>query len=251
MPNIQDYLVPRRPASRFGAIDIAHAWQPLDEIGGDFLHYERVDEHLLYLEIGDVIGHGAHAGLVMTALHGLLFGLRQQHSPVDRMASSANDFLCRLQSAGATREKPVTQTLLCSMFIMRIDFRTATATYCNAGHPPAMYALHSSEPTIMALQTGGTILGALPTARYAHATLRPARGDTVLLFTDGLSEASNPSGEELGRAAIEELLRKVRLLPPREIVPPICNLAVEFRAGGTASDDLSIAVLQFNNNWLV
>jgi len=250
LPNIQEFLVPRRPASRYGAVEVAHLWSPLDEIGGDFLYYEQVAEQFVSLEIGDVIGHGTHAGLVMTALHGLLFGLRQQVVPLDRMLASANEFLWRLQQLQTSQSRDATfRSLLCSMFLLRIDLKNQTLTYSNAGHPPALYLPSGVDADVLWLESGGLILGALPTATYQASQLRPVSGDTILLFTDGLSESRNPSGDELGMARLEAILREIQPLNVRQIVDEVNTRLAAYRGGAAATDDVAVAVVRFGNKW--
>jgi len=250
LPNIQEFLVPRRPSSRYGRVEVAHLWRPLDEIGGDFLYYEQIAQQFLSLEIGDVMGHGTHAGLVMTALHGLLFGLRQQVVPLDKMLQSANEFLWRLQQLQTTQSlEGSSRSLLCSMFLLRVDLKNRTLSYCNGGHPAALYLPSDADAEILWLQTGGLILGALPTASYQAAQLRPVAGDTVLLFTDVLSESRSYAGEEFGTTRLETILRECRISRPREIVEQMERRLTEFRGTAVTTDDLAVAVLQFGSKW--
>jgi serine phosphatase RsbU (regulator of sigma subunit) len=249
IPNIQEFLIPRRPSSKYGSVEVAHLWHPLDDIGGDYLYYEQVDNQFLSIEIGDVIGHGTHSGLVMTALHGLLFGLRQELIPLDTMLSNANDFLWRLTQMQNSHDPDNTAQLLCSMFLMRVDVKNRIMTYCNAGHPAALYLPSTAEAEIMSLQTGGIILGAIPGAQYHASPLRPAAGDTVLLFTDGLSEARGATGDEFGTARLEKLLREFRTLKPREIVEQLRRRVSEHWGEAPSTDDVSIAVIQFGSKW--
>jgi sigma-B regulation protein RsbU (phosphoserine phosphatase) len=249
LPNIQEYLIPRRPSSRYAALEVAHIWLPLEPIGGDFLYYERINDDFITIEVGDVTGHGTQAGLVMTALHGLFFGLRAQLVPVDNMMMRANDFLCRLQQVDTRDPRVFAQQWLCSMFLLRVDFKNRSLTYCNAGHPPGLYLPNGTDGEIMPLKSGGLILGAIPNGKYTPAVLRPASGDLVLLFTDGVSEAVGPTGHEFGVERLEQALRELRDLPPRDIASQITNRVNDFRKDATATDDIAMAILKFGQNW--
>jgi sigma-B regulation protein RsbU (phosphoserine phosphatase) len=249
IPNIQRFLVPRRPSKKFGSLEVAHLWRPLHDIGGDFLYYELVDEDHLSVEIGDVIGHDIHSGLVMTALHGLLFGLRQRLAPLNEILDHANRFLCRLKELEESRGSDGTvHPLLTSMFLLRVDYRRKTLTYCNAGHPHPLF-LPKGNGKILHLKTGGPILGQNPEARYDEVVLRPAAGDTVLMFTDGLSEAANDQEQEFGTERLEQLLRETHESPPRTLVEQIDQRVSGFCASTPISDDVAMAVLQFGPNW--
>jgi phosphoserine phosphatase RsbU/P len=250
LPNIQRNLVPRRPSTRYGHVEVAHLWEPLDEIGGDFLYYEKVCDRYLSLEIGDVTGHGTEAGLVMTALHGLFFGQRQRSAAPDQMLADANAFLCRLRNRDSRHDaNAFVQHMMCSMFLLRLDLETGVLAYCNAGHPAALYLAHGTEGPIISLQSGGPILGVLDEAKYQASQMRPAAGDTLLVFTDGLSEAANAADEEFGSERLQRLLESLHTVEPREIVQRVSRAVGEFRATAPTTDDVAMAVMQFGSKW--
>jgi phosphoserine phosphatase RsbU/P len=250
LPNIQRYLVPRRPSLKVSHVEIAHSWDPLDDIGGDFLYYERTGDRHVSLEIGDVTGHGAEAGLVMTALHGLFFGLRQRIAPLHQMLADANVFLCRLRQDAQIDPKAFAQHMMCSMFVMRLDLSTGVLTYSNAGHPAALYLAGGVDGHIIPLQGGGPILGVLPHAVYQELTMKPEPGDTLLVYTDGVPESSDSEEHEFGNERLRELLRAVQSLPPREIIEEIQRTIGQFRCGTGRTDDVAVAVMQFGAKWL-
>jgi sigma-B regulation protein RsbU (phosphoserine phosphatase) len=91
-----------------------------------------------------------------------------------------------------------------------------TLTYVNAGHNPPL--LLRRDGSVEPLEQGGVILGMAPNLRYEQASIELAPEDFLLMYTDGVSEAMNPSGEEFGEERIRDLLLKYRLLHPQEIV---------------------------------
>jgi sigma-B regulation protein RsbU (phosphoserine phosphatase) len=249
-PNIQRYLVPRRPYLRVSQVEIAHFWDPLDEIGGDFLYYERIGTRYVCLEVGDVMGHGAQAGLVMTALHGLFFGLRQRIAPLHQMLSDANSFLCRLRHDPHRDSDAFVKHMMCTMLLLRLDLQTGVLAYCNAGHPAALYLAHSAEGSIIPLQGGGPILGVIDSAKYEELAMRPIAGDTLLVFTDGVSESCNDKDDEYGNDRLRHLLQRIYTLSPREIVAEIKQTIAQFRGSAARTDDCAVAVMQFGPKWL-
>jgi len=249
LPNIQRYLVPRRPSLKVSQVEIAHFWEPLDEISGDFLYYERVGMRHLSLEIGDVTGHGAQAGLVMTALHGLFFGLRQRVAPLHRMLTDANTFLCRLGQDPSRHPDAFVEHMMCTMLLLRLDMQTGVLTYCNAGHPAALYLDHSSESSIIPLQGGGPILGVIESAKYEELSIRPVAGDTLLVFTDGIPETHNDASDEYGGNRLRDRLLGIYTLPPRDIAARIQQDVSDFRGSAPKTDDCTAAVMQFGLKW--
>jgi sigma-B regulation protein RsbU (phosphoserine phosphatase) len=234
---------------RQAQVEIAHLWEPLDEIGGDFLYYERVGPRYISLEIGDVTGHGTEAGLVMTALHGLFFGLRQGIAPLDQMLAHANTFLCRLAQDARNDPAAFAQHMMCTMCLLRLDLEKGVLKYCNAGHPAALY-LPSGSEDIIPLQSGGPILGVIGSARYQELEMRPEAGDTLLIFTDGLTETCDEQDQEYGVGRLQELLRSVQMLPPLKIVDHVLRAVTEYRGTARKNDDLALAVMQFGPKWV-
>jgi phosphoserine phosphatase RsbU/P len=250
IPNIQSSLVPRRPSTRFASVEIAHSWEPLDEIGGDFLFYEKSGDRYVSLEIGDVTGHGIYSGLIMTALHGLMFGHRRNLTAPEVIMANANAFLCRLRELQSSRDPhSLVRMMMCSLFILRVDFDKRVVTYCNAGHPPPLYVTNDATVQTLKLGSRNLILGVKPTAIYRAFTLRPAAGDTLLLFTDGISEATNEADAEFGVDRLDGLLCANKHLKPREIIDCICTAMTDFRGTRAMTDDAAMAVLQFGTNW--
>lgn len=249
LPNIQRYLVPRRPSMRVSHVEIAHSWEPLDAIGGDFLYYEKTAGRYVSLEIGDVTGHGAEAGLVMTALHGLFFGLRQRIAPLHQMLSDANTFLCRLGQDTQRDTSSFVQHMMCSMFLLRLDLETGVVAYSNAGHPAALYLASGTDGNIIRLQSCGPILGVINNASYNELTMRPLAGDTLLLFTDGVTETCDDKDQEFGHDRLGELLRTAHNLEPRELVEAVVRAITSFRGDATKTDDVALAAMQFGPKW--
>jgi serine phosphatase RsbU (regulator of sigma subunit) len=186
----------------------------------------------------------------MTALHGLFFGLRQRIAPLDQMLSDANAFLCRLGQQEAKREaNAFAQHMMCSMFLMRLDLESGVLSYCNAGHPAALYLACGTEGQIISLQSGGPILGVVPNAKYQSLQLRPVPGDLLLVFTDGLSETANEAELEFGARGLAQLMQHLQGLEPREIVEHIIHAVSVFRGTAPTTDDVAVAVLQFGPKW--
>jgi sigma-B regulation protein RsbU (phosphoserine phosphatase) len=247
--NIQRSFLPKRPIARNG-IEAAHAWVPLEEIGGDFLYYGFNEDASFSMEIGDVLGHGTRAGLVMAALHGLIYGLRGVNAPVNHGVARANSFLCALPLPRVAEEPPKDQPFMASFFALRIDLKRRTLSWCNAGHPPPLYlGGGSDDPRVLPLSTGGLVLGVLGETQYQLGTLRPDPGDVLLLFTDGLTEARDAEGREFGDMCdLSAQLPRWRGRSAKECVMATQDLLSK-HTSLPLSDDLCITVLRFTEKW--
>jgi serine phosphatase RsbU (regulator of sigma subunit) len=115
-------------------------------------------------------------------------------------------------------------------------------TYCNAGHNPPL--LMRADGTIERLSSCGTILGIFPDMGYEARTCRFGRDDVLTLFSDGVTEETNPSGEEFGEPRLTELVLKSARREAGALVSDI-NLAVTaWAAGAPAADDITVVVVR-------
>jgi sigma-B regulation protein RsbU (phosphoserine phosphatase) len=141
-----------------------------------------------------------------------------------------------------------------TFFYAQIDERSRQLRYVNAGHNPP-YLLRHIEPElggvpeastmqIDELSTGGTVIGMFPQASYEEAKVDLRRGDVLVLFTDGVTEALNPSEEEFGEARLKDLLRRVAHLPVDDMSAQISQELKRWIAHAEQHDDLTFMVMK-------
>lgn len=126
----------------------------------------------------------------------------------------------------------------------------------NAGHPPPLWYRASRDEwswleTRRASERGrvaGVPLGLLADVTYDRLVVRPQSGDVVLLYSDGVSEATNPAGTELGREGLIELMRTIDPRSPQALGSQLADALRSFREGGAAEDDQTIIVLRKNDS---
>lgn len=191
---IQQMLLPSKLPQPAGA-QIAGAWQPAREVGGDYFDVIQLDEKRIGICVGDVAGKGITAALLMANLQASFRAFATADASPEVVCTKLNKFLCANTAPG----KFVT------FFYAVLDADGPTLTYENAGHSPGL--LLRSNGTTESLQGGGAVLGALPDWAYQDyvAKLRP--GDKLLLSTDGITEAENGQLEEFGEERLVEVAR--------------------------------------------
>ncbi|MDZ4754626.1 MAG: PP2C family protein-serine/threonine phosphatase [Phycisphaerae bacterium] len=184
---IHDRLMP--DALNTGPMLVDLAYEPMREIGGDmlFIHQSGLKNSAVtavHLTLIDVTGHGITAALAVHRLHGELlriFGTQDDPTPV-RVMSLLNDYLLLTTSH---------DSLFATALVVRIDADTGAVTFASAAHPDAM--IRAVDGSVRRLASTTCVLGACPAecfdADLAHATLD--RGETLILFTDGLNEATS------------------------------------------------------------
>jgi sigma-B regulation protein RsbU (phosphoserine phosphatase) len=121
-----------------------------------------------------------------------------------------------------------------------LDPATGEFEYTSAGHNPPL--LVRAAGGYEALGGGGVILGILPGAKYESKRVRLAKGDVLVMFSDGVTEAPNPQGEEYGEARLANLVAELAAQPAAEIVEAIHKSVHEFSEGAPPSDDITVVV---------
>jgi sigma-B regulation protein RsbU (phosphoserine phosphatase) len=228
---IQLGLMPDRPPSIPG-VDIAGLAVPSEAIGGDYYDIIEVTRGQLGLVIGDVTGKGIAAALIMASFRASLLAEIRNNYSIATVLAKVNRLLCE----SSEPDRFVTS------FYGVLDLVSRRLTYVCAGHNPAI--LVRGDGTIEELAEGGTVLGSFPESSYHedHRVIHP--GDLLLLYTDGITEATNAADEEFGAERLHELAAGVRELPAAEGAAAIERAVHRFTGGRTVLDDLTLLVMR-------
>ena len=211
-----------------------------DDAGGD-VHYISVCPSCIVsrIALADVSGHGDAVALMGAKLRELM----QKYLTALEQASLMRD----LNEAVAEELDGVHYA---TMVAVGFHDRRGLLVMTNAGHPPAMwYRANRKEWTWFERQqtearVSGTPLGLLPNVSYDRMIVKPEAGDLIVLYSDGVSEATNPVGEELGRDGLMTLARSSDPTSGEAFGLQLLAALRSFRAGRAADDDETIIVLQ-------
>lgn len=215
-------------------------WIPHESVGGDFYDLPAVADRYRGIVIGDAVGHGLPAAILMALIAGTVHGFAPfEHQPLD-LVDRVNHMLT--EHVGQPPDQPV--PFLASLFYGLADPDQRLFRYVNAGHPPPLL-LRRQENRIERLAATGTLVGIAADISFLQRQIRYARGDRLVLLTDGITEARNGQGELFGLDRVEAIATAQAAGPPAACVDAILQGVEAFRDGRPGDDDQTVLVLDF------
>ncbi len=210
--------------------DIAARYVPSFELGGDFYDVIDLDGHL-GIAIGDVVGKGVAASLLMASVRASLRAYAQDVYDLDEIIARVNNALTRdtLDNEFAT------------LWYGVMDPKTLRLTYCNAGHDPPLLL---RDGNIHLLETGGMIVGVQCDLEYEKGLFDLEPGDSILFYTDGLVDAFNDKGEKFGRARVIESLKETSQMTATDTINHILWQVRRFTGPRQGVDDTTLVVVK-------
>jgi sigma-B regulation protein RsbU (phosphoserine phosphatase) len=209
--------------------DVRFHYQPAGMVSGDYCDLVETDSGLLFM-LGDVSGKGVAASMLMSHLHATFRSLAEAGLPLDRMVEDANRIFCESTLAG--------------QFATLVIGRAAhdgSVEFVSAGHLPL---LHIHVDGVAPKDSTGVPLGMFCSARFLSHRLTLAPGDTVFLYTDGLTEARNRAGQEYGLQRIRALAARLIGKAPDALISECLEDLLSFGEGLKQTDDLTLLVLR-------
>ena len=201
-------------------------------VGGDFFDYVDLSGDRFGFILGDVAGKGSPAALLAAAVLGMFSAEATYHASTAHLITRMNRGLCR--RAIASR--------FVTTFYGIVD-ANGSLTYTNAGHnPPLLVSQHG----IRRLETGGMVLGFFDEAPFQEETVALAPGDFVLAFSDGVTEALNPAGEEFTDDRLLACVERHRSHGPQAAVDAVLADVRAFCGDATQSDDVTVVLVRYN-----
>ncbi len=230
---IQLSMLPKT-APALSWLDYSSISLPASEVGGDYFEYFLLSDTRLVIAIGDVAGHGVASGLVLSGVRSGLHLLRDELvQPLEVLAK-----LNRM-----VRETAPTRMFV-TLQIVLLDYGLKRVTVANAGHPPLLRVPGSGDE-IASLGASGLPLGTGLEPSLAEISEPIDKGDTLVLYTDGLPEIRDLRGDVYGDdRLLQEVKRVSRNGSARQIRDSILNSVSSFKADVMQEDDLTLLVLR-------
>jgi sigma-B regulation protein RsbU (phosphoserine phosphatase) len=224
----QGFLPAVAPAVR--GLDVAGHNAPCRTVGGDYYDFFPYGSSRIAMVLGDVSGKGMPASLLMMGLQARVQVLIEEPKSLADVMTRLN----RITSANCPSNRFIT------LFFCILDGDTGELTFCNAGHNPPVIV--RADGSYDQLKGGGPVLGILPFIEYEEYHEQLAEGDALVIYSDGVTEANNPAGDEFEIEGLSAAVIQDRHLSASTIVGSINKALVAYTAGAPPSDDITVIV---------
>ncbi len=208
--------------------------RPARRVGGDFYDFFLIDDDRLGIVIGDVSGKGIPAALFMAVSRTLLRATALQGAAPEVCLDYANRILGRQGEPG----------VYVTAFYGILNCASGVLEFCIGGHNPPYRVSPGGELRAIA-EPASIVVGLLPDSEYTRGTEQLVPGDSLFLFTDGVTEAMNAQQRFFGERRLKQALAAASGLAPREMVEAIQAAIAEFSAGAPPSDDVTAMALKW------
>jgi sigma-B regulation protein RsbU (phosphoserine phosphatase) len=225
--NMQLSILPRDYAPRPEA-EVHARMIPAKEVGGDFYDFFDLGPTRLGIVVADVSGKGVPAAFFMAVSRTLLRATAQFGEDPGTVLARLNDMLADGNE----------QMMFVTLFYGILDLETLELRYANAGHNPPLRI--GADGTVSELpRTGGMALAVADGIPYRDATVTLEPGETLILFTDGVTEAFDIDGDQFGDARTQEMAARIGRLPTHEIPDALVDAIKQFERGAAQADDIT------------
>jgi len=205
---------------------------PCYEIGGDYYDFIQREDGRLVIALGDVSGKGTAAALLMSSLHAAIHAQTGSHDTLVKTISAVNRYLA----------DNIPSNRFVTLFYAELDPESGAVSFLNAGHNPPLI-VHAAG-TVEQLASGGLPLGIKADAEYREGRTHLQMGDVLVIYSDGVTEAASPSGEEFGPTRLYEVVSRNVDASAAGIRDRIESALTKFSQGTQAADDITLVIVK-------
>lgn len=233
---IQQSILPKvfPPFPGMTAVDLHAEMLAAKVVGGDFYDFFVIDDDRLAVVIGDVSGKGVPAAIFMAMSRTLLKAVATRGDDPGRCLTEVNTLLCRDNNA----------EMFVTLFYGIFNTRTGRLHYSNGGHNPPYVLRANGSPSPLDM-TGDMMLGMIEALEFHTKECTLAPGDGLFLYTDGVTEAMDPAGQQFGDRRLEEYLRSAGSANTDTLIKGIVAAVRLFAATAPQSDDLTALAMRY------
>ena len=233
---IQQALLPEEEPSLMGVNEVSVEGRliPAKVVAGD-LYNVFVRDGKLFFCIGDVTGKGVPAALIMAIIQSLFRNIASRENNAAHIMSQLNEAGCRNNKSN----------MFVTLFVGVLDLPTGHLRYCNAGHEVPIL-IRNEEPGTQLLDVKANLpVGIFSDFKYEMQEMVMQPGETLFLYTDGLTEAKNAQGDLFGRTYVKQLAESLDNVSPKELVKTVVAEVERFSEHTEQSDDLTLLAISY------
>lgn len=230
--NIQQSFLPQSIPQLEG-FELAATNVPAMEVGGDFYDFIPLAEGRWGLVIADVSGKGISAALFMALSRTLIRATAEENPTASKATNHANRLIFQDARSG----------MFVTLFYAILDLKEMSLRYVNAGHIPPLLLREDLSDTVL-LKTKGVALGVSEDVDLEEAKIQLTKGDLVIFYTDGITEAINERKEQFGKDRLIEVIRRNYTLPAQDIIKKVQDEVMTFTGEQPQFDDITLMVLK-------
>ncbi len=230
---VQQFIIPK-DFTQIHYPRVFGRYLPIDDIGGDFFDCYQFPDSTMGFLIADVTGHGIPAALVMSMAKMIFSIYSSRYETTHELFSSVNEQMTGL----------MLDTQYITAFFVIYDPSAGTIRYSNAGHTRALYH-RASKKGVMALDADGLFIGLSRDTIYEEKSLPVEAGDTLLLYTDGITEIRNFEGKEFGENRLARFLAEKNTIKGEEFCDMLLNEVKNFSPLENRLDDIAFLRIEF------
>lgn len=202
------------------------------EIGGDYYDFIQRPNGKMLIALGDVSGKGTAAALLMSSLHAAIHAQASSSESLEETVVSVNKYLA--ENTPANR--------FVTLFIAELDPATGLLSYINAGHNPPL--LGHADGSVVELASGGFPLGIIPTAEFEVGKLDLTKGESLVIYSDGVSEANNLKEEEFGMDRLKRVVSSNITASAAGMRDKVESALSAFTQTAPANDDITLVIVK-------
>ncbi len=234
---VQIALLPTEPPKRLKGVEVAAAFDPAREVGGDFHDYLAPESNTMVVAVGDVSGKGVPAALYSAFAAELVRGRTFRRRYVPERSSPASV----LASINTILHQRQLEEYYCTLCYTIFDLKRRTMTMANSGLP---YPVRWSGGECSQIELPGVPLGSFPGSTYDEVSFSLRPGEVYVFCTDGVFEAMNELGQEFTAARLLDVVQRSSQLPAGKIVSAIFQAVSEWRGAAPPNDDMTAVVVR-------
>jgi len=241
---IQKRLLPESPPQIEG-VEVAAMNLPSRHVGGDYYDFVPIDTKRWGIMIADISGKGIPAAILM-AMTRAVFRTQLSLLPA-QMTDMEVKYSVPLTIAkmNSFLYKDTESHKFVSLFYAILDAEERSLTYTNAGHNPQIL-LHNRDGTVDFLTAGGTLVGIMENIPFEKDSVTLSSGDTLILYTDGVTDAINQREDTFGEERLLRLVKEHSSLCAQELMDKIYRAVLHFSTGTSQFDDITLIVLKMD-----